>query len=106
MAGALPLWAKIQDWPQKSEDKGVGVALVHLAAGFVTDVRQDDGTVDHPGQPLEGDVEPAVGEHLVAGFLHHRDSLPEKPDAPAMHVLPAPDREQRQRGGGSVMLAG
>ena len=84
----------------------MGVALVHLAAGFVTDVRQDDGTVDYPGQPLEGNVEPAVGEHLVAGFLHHREALPEKPDAPAMHVLPAPDREQRQRGGGSVMLAG
>ena len=90
----------------KSEDKGVGVALVHLAAGFVADVGQDDGAVHHPGQPLEGDVEPAVGEHLVAGFLHHRDALPEKPDAPAMHVLAPPDREQRQRGGGSVMLRG
>ena len=84
----------------------MGVALVHLAAGFVTDVGQDDGAVDHPGQPLEGDVEPAVGEHLVAGFLHHREALPEKPDAPAMHVLPPPDREQRQRGGGGVMLRG
>src|SRR5665648_896010 len=29
----------------ESEDKGVRVALVHLAAGFVADVRQDDGTV-------------------------------------------------------------
>jgi hypothetical protein len=82
------------------------MTLVHLAAGFVPDMGQNDGTVHHPGQPLEGNVEPAGGKHLVPGFLHHRDSLPEKSNAPAMHVLPAPDREQRQRGGGRVTLRG
>ena len=32
--------------------------------------------------------------------------LAKEPDAPAMHVLPPPDRKQGQGGGGRVMLGG
>ncbi len=84
----------------------MGVAVIHHAAGFIPDVGQDDGAVDHPGQPLERNVEPAVGEDLVAGFFHHREALPEKANSPAMHVLTPPDGKQGQRGGGGVMVRG
>ncbi len=92
--------------PPEVQGEGVGVALVHLAAGTVADMGQDDGAGHHPGQALEGAVQLAVLKDLISGFLHDREVLAEEADAPAVHVAAPPGGEQGQGGGGAMAMGG
>src|SRR5208337_770777 len=92
--------------PPKVQGKGVGVALVHLAAAPVADMGQDDRFGYHPGQALEGVVRSPIPEDRFCGLLHHRLAAAEETDPPAVNVAAAPGGKQGQGTGGAMATGG
>jgi hypothetical protein len=50
-------------------------------------MRDDNPTINDPGQPLEALVHLIINEHLLGRFLHESLTIAKKPDTPTVHVF-------------------
>ena len=69
------------------EDKGMGVALIHRAAGLKTDMAEDYPAVHYPSKPLKAVVNPAGYIGPVCRFFHESSIFLEVSYTPAIQVF-------------------
>ena len=90
---------------QEMVGEGLGQGFLLMPGLGAADVGDDDAAADHPGQAPKAVVHQVPLVDALAGFFDVHLPFPEKPDAPAAHVVPGLVGKPRQVVLGRVVLA-